>query len=182
MPCLRSIVRKMQFEPGKRHFKPAKAPFRAGQTQLKPAETRRRPGSIPIPRAAARLLLVVAILNTFACRTPPKPAVPQVGWRPIGRWSGHGNDQTDSFNIESGQFRIKWVTSNERKPGEGKLRIMVHSAVSGRPLVLAGEHSGTGHGVDYVNEDPRLFHLVIESQGVDWSVSVEESVVGVPES
>ena len=54
----------------------------------------------------------------------------------------------------------------------------VHSAVSGRPLVVAVDRRGNGRGVAYVNEDPRLYHLVIESRGVDWSFSVEESVVG----
>ena len=46
----------------------------------------------------------------------------------------------------------------------------------------AVEHSGIGHDIAYVNEDPRLFHLVIESSNEDWSVSVEEGVVGVPRS
>jgi hypothetical protein len=50
--------------------------------------------------------------------------------------------------------------------------------VSGRPLVVAVDRRGNGRGVAYVNEDPRLYHLVIESRGVDWSFSVEESVVG----
>ena len=38
--------------------------------------------------------------------------------------------------------------------------------------------SGNGRGVAYVTEDPRLYHLVIESGGVDWSIAVEEAVVG----
>jgi hypothetical protein len=29
-----------------------------------------------------------------------------------------------------------------------------------------------------VTEDPRLYHLVIDSDGVDWSIKVEEAVVG----
>jgi hypothetical protein len=29
-----------------------------------------------------------------------------------------------------------------------------------------------------VTEDPRLYHLVIDSGGVDWTVQVEEAVVG----
>jgi hypothetical protein len=86
--------------------------------------------------------------------------------------------QTESFNIESGQWRIKWGTANENPPGSGTFRVTVHSAVSGRPLVVAVEHRGTGHDVAYVNEDPRLYHLVIESRGVDWSVSVEDSSIG----
>jgi hypothetical protein len=86
--------------------------------------------------------------------------------------------QTESFNIESGQWRLKWATTNEDAPGSGTFRVTVHSAVSGRPLAVAVEHKGIGHDVAYVNEDPRLYHLVIESRGVDWSVSVEESAIG----
>ena len=105
-----------------------------------------------------------------------------IGWRPLGTWSGRGNEQTDSFNIETGQWRIKWEARNETAPGEGRLRIEVHSSVSGRPLGDAIEHRGIGHDIAYVNEDPRLFHLVIESSNEDWSVSVEEGVVGIPQS
>jgi len=54
---------------------------------------------------------------------------------------------------------------------------MVHSAVSGRPLALAVEHRGVGHDTAYVNEDPRLFHLVIESTNLDWAVTIEEAVI-----
>jgi len=90
--------------------------------------------------------------------------------------SGHGDAQTESFNIESGQWRIKWAATNEMPPGSGTLRVEVHSAVSGRPLALAVEHRGEGHDTAYVNEDPRLFHLVIESGHVDWSLVIEEAV------
>jgi hypothetical protein len=55
---------------------------------------------------------------------------------------------------------------------------VVHSAVSGRPLQEAVEHHGDGHGVAYVTEDPRLYHLVVDSGGVDWYIAVEEAVVG----
>jgi len=40
------------------------------------------------------------------------------------------------------------------------------------------EHQGDGRGVAYVTEEPRLFHLVIDSNGLDWSIAVEEAVVG----
>jgi hypothetical protein len=86
--------------------------------------------------------------------------------------------QTESFNIESGQWRVRWATSNENPPGSGTFRVTVHSAVSGRPLGVAVEHRGTGRDIAYVNEDPRLYHLVIESGGVDWWVSVEDSSIG----
>jgi len=127
-------------------------------------------------------LLIALALLCGACRPAPKSPAITIGWRPLGTWSGRGNEQTDSFNIESGQWRIKWEARNETAPGAGRLRIEVHSSVSGRPLGEAVEHSGIGHDIAYVNEDPRLFHLVIESSNEDWSVSVEEGVVGVPRS
>jgi hypothetical protein len=103
-----------------------------------------------------------------------------VGWLPVGAWSGRGDTQTDSFNIESGTWRIKWETRNETAPGKGKFRVEVHSAVSGRPLSLAVDHPGVGHDVAYVTEDPRLFDLVIQSRDVDWSITVQEAVFGQP--
>jgi len=126
------------------------------------------------------LLAVACALSLGACRSEPAPKLeakqPAVGWRPIGSWSGRGNTQTESFNIESWQWRIKWQTTNETSPGAGKFRLMVHSAVSGRPLSLAVEHQGAGRDIAYVSEDPRLFHLVVESSDEDWSFSVEEAV------
>jgi hypothetical protein len=126
-----------------------------------------------------RFILLAAVIFS-GCRPGPKTSVQQtlVGWRPIASFSGSGASQTESFNIESGQWRIKWVTTNEKPPGAGTLRTTVHSAVSGRPIALAVDHKGTGHGTAYVNEDPRLYHLVIESNNIDWSVAVEEAVVG----
>jgi hypothetical protein len=122
---------------------------------------------------------VIVALLLSACGSTPKPAAGPVvvGWRPIQSWSGHGDMQTESFNIESGQWRIKWATANEAPPGSGTFRVTVHSAVSGRPLAVAVEHRGVGRDIAYVNEDPRLYHLVIESQSVDWSISVEESEI-----
>ena len=121
--------------------------------------------------------LVLLSLALAGCAThPPAKSEPNVGWRPIASFSGRGDSQTEAFNIESGQWRIKWETKNETAPGEGRFKVMVHSAVSGRPLMQAVEHRGAGHDIAYVNEDPRLYHLVIESANVDWSVAIEESV------
>jgi len=101
----------------------------------------------------------------------------RVGWRPVEKWSGRGSLQTDSFDIGSGQWRIKWETRNETSPDGAIFRVTVHSEVSGRPLAVAIDHRGTGHGTAYVNEDPRLYHLAIESSGLDWSIAAEEAVV-----
>jgi hypothetical protein len=122
---------------------------------------------------------LVLLLALGGCKTAPRAeSRPQVGWRPIGSWSGRGDTQTDSFNIESTQWRIKWETKGAASPGAGTFHLVVHSAVSGRPIQDAVQHHGNGRGVAYVTEDPRLYHLVIDSGGVDWTVQVEEAVVG----
>jgi hypothetical protein len=124
------------------------------------------------------LLLVASAAG--GCQSAPhrEPHARQIGWRPVGSWSGRGDTQTDSFNIESTEWRIKWETKGAASPSSGLFHVVVHSAVSGRPLQEAVEHRGNGGGVAYVTEDPRLYHLVIDSSGVDWSIAVEEAVVG----
>jgi hypothetical protein len=131
-------------------------------------------------RPAIILVSVCGLILLAGCKRQSKAETNAlaVGWRPVGAWSGRGDTQTDSFNIESGSWRIKWETRNETTPGKGTFRVMVHSAVSGRPLALAVDHRGIGHDTAYVTEDPRLFHLVIESHDIDWSISVEEAVFG----
>ena len=129
----------------------------------------------------AKFLVMALALSVAACRpaSPPKAEsqAVRVGWRPVETFSGHGSTQTQSFEIGSGQWRIKWETKNEMPPGTGTFQVTVNSAVSGRPLELAVDHRGVGHDIAYVNEDPRLFHLVIDSNNVDWSVAIEEAVV-----
>jgi hypothetical protein len=120
-----------------------------------------------------------ALLLLCAACSKPEPKAPLVGWRPIGTWSGSGNEQTDSFNIESGQFRIKWEATNETKPGAGRLKITAHSGVSGRPIMHALDHTGAGKDTAVVSDEPRLYYLVIESSNVDWSLKVEEAVISV---
>jgi hypothetical protein len=124
------------------------------------------------------LAVVAAVLVGAACHSTPKSRQVLVGWRPIVSFSGHGDSQTESFNIESGQWRIRWEAKNEVPPGSGTFKVTVHSAVSGRPLGVAIDRKGAGRDIAYVNDDPRLYHLVIESRNVDWSVSIEESAVG----
>lgn len=125
-------------------------------------------------------MTVLAAVLTVGCRSTPKPEAPKlaVGWRPAGAWSGQGNTQTESFEIQSGQFRIQWQTTNETAPGAGTFRVTVHSGVSGRPLMLAVDHRGPGSGTAVVTDDPRPYYLEIESSRLDWSISVQEGVVG----
>lgn len=129
------------------------------------------------------VLLLVASAS-WGCKSAPRAQSKnrQIGWRPIDSWTGRGDTQTDSFNIESTQWRIKWETQGAASPGAGRFHVVVHSAVSGRSIAEAVEHQGDGKGIAYVTEDPRLYHLVIDSSGVDWSIKVEEAVGGEVEN
>jgi hypothetical protein len=119
-----------------------------------------------------------AILSATGCQSakPPQAKARQVGWRPIESWTGRGSTQTESFNIESTYWRIKWETRDAASPGQGTFQVVVHSAVSGRPLMEAVMQKGNGSGTAYVAEDPRLYHLEIESAGLNWPIAVEEAV------
>ena len=88
--------------------------------------------------------------------------------------------QTESFQIDTGQWRIKWTAAAEgdAAPGLNEFRIGVHSAVSGRLMTTAVDGPGAGGGTAYVAEEPRPFFLSIESTGLNWSVKVEEGVLG----
>jgi hypothetical protein len=140
---------------------------------------------IPFRGSAAKFALTVFFLaQVFSlpgCNSAPaKPKTPLVGWRHIADFSGRGSTQTESFNIESTQWRIKWETKADTNPSTGTFLLMVNSAVSGRPIALGVEHNGNGKGIAYVTEDPRYYYLVITSENLDWSFSVDEEVLGDP--
>jgi hypothetical protein len=54
--------------------------------------------------------------------------------------------------------------------------LTIHSAVSGRPLLVAVDHPGAGHDTSYVHESPRTFYGVVDSTDLDWFFTVEEAV------
>ncbi len=132
-------------------------------------------------RFALTAALLVPVLSVSGCNSAPaKPPTPLVGWRHIEDFSGRGSTQTESFNIEATQWRIKWEAKGDTNPSTGKLLVMVNSAVSGRPIALGFENNGNGKGIAYVTEDPRFYYLVITSENLDWSLSIDEEVLGQP--
>jgi hypothetical protein len=104
---------------------------------------------------------------------------PQVIWRSVGSWSGHGNSQTESFAGETGALRVRWETRAEAADGKPPtFRLTAHSAISGRILEQVVEHQGAGTGVGYVNQDPHTFYMSVESNGLSWTFSVDEGIPG----
>jgi hypothetical protein len=118
-----------------------------------------------------------------AAKPEPKPErQPEpVIWRTVGAWSGRGNVQTGSFSVETGAMRIRWQTSNEAVPGAGAFRLSLHSAISGRPLQVAVDQKGVGRDTTYIEDEPRVSYLVVDSHDIDWAVTLEEAVPGAVE-
>ena len=75
------------------------------------------------------------------------------------------------------QWRVRWKTANEKPGAKGKFVLTVNSAVSGRPLTQLVDHDGPGEGIGYVNDDPRPYYLVIDSNDLDWTVIAEHSII-----
>ena len=136
------------------------------------SHSRRRLGLTPF-------LLVLAL--AASCGAPP-PAPPdsktpaEIQWEPIKHWSGRGTQQLDSFQSDIGALRIDWETSRfAGATGPGGLKIVVHSAISGRPLAAPIlDQRGEGKGTVYFSEEPRVFFMEVTSTDVDWKISVSD--------
>jgi hypothetical protein len=131
----------------------------------------------------SRFLTVVVALIAGSCSGPaPRAETPRqvVAWKAVGSWSGRGNRQTESFRSDSGALRVRWTsTLLSREPGvTGAPRVTAHSAINGRVLEQVVDHHGEGNGVGYVNQDPHVIYLMVESDHVDWTLSVEQAVAG----
>ena len=129
--------------------------------------------------------LVAAALAAGACGGPtaqaPPAAAHTVAWRPLGSWSGRGSLQTESFTSDTGTLRVSGETTSADGPGGTKappaiFRLEAHSAISGRLLQQVVDHAGAGHGIDYVQQDPHVFYLVVESTRLSWQFTVEEAI------
>ena len=128
---------------------------------------------------AGGVVLVAAVTCVYFYEVRSRPALPSrqfVQWRPLGSWSGRGNAQTGSFPSVTGSMRVHWRTDHELLADAGTFRLTIHSAISGRPLLLAVDRQGAGHDISYVHESPRIFYGVVESKDLDWSFTVEEAV------
>lgn len=131
-------------------------------------------------RAVLPLALVAAVLasSLSGCGEAPPPAAPKKAttlWRHLQTWRGQASLQTESFG-DSGAYRIHWTAKNVKPDVPGRLKITLHSAISGRPLVEVIEHQGDGEDTEEVTEDPREFFLVVEAEGTSWTIDLEEGV------
>jgi hypothetical protein len=125
-------------------------------------------------------LAAALICASAACGSGEPEARPafSTAWHEVASWKGHGNAQLDMFPIEHYDWRIRWETSNAPGPGRGRLHVEAHSADSGRLLADPIDVRGNGRGTANVNVDPHRYFLVVQSNDVDWSLTVEEPGAG----
>lgn len=133
---------------------------------------------------ASLLLAALAAVAMGGCRAradqPTKPAERSVAWHQLGVWSGRGNLQTESFTSDTGALRVRWETTPQAgdaaSAATGAFRLTAHSAISGRPLQEVVDHTGVGSGVGYVQQDPHVFYVVVDSSHMNWKFTVEEAI------
>jgi hypothetical protein len=126
-------------------------------------------------------LFVIAAL-TVACHVEPEAQLETpirvVAWKRLASWSGRGDMQTETFMSDNGSFRIHWKTTGESRPGAGTLKVAFRSGDSGRVIIDAVDQKGEGSGSVEVGDMVRWYYLSIDSANVDWSVTVEEPIMG----
>ena len=121
--------------------------------------------------------IAMASSLTGACGSPraDPPRKEVVLWKQLGSWSGRGNAQTESFVGLTGSLRFHWRTTQENPKGQGRFKLILQSAISGRALQEPVDEEGPGEGTAYAADDPRVFHVLVESANLDWSFTVEEA-------
>jgi hypothetical protein len=135
-------------------------------------------------RAALVGVVVASMLAGNACgqraTEGPRRAEPTVAWRQLGTWSGRGSLQTESFTSDTGTLRVRWEATSTVDAGTaqaaGTFRLEARSAISGRLLEQVVDHAGAGRGVGYVQQDPHVFYVVVESSRLNWQFTVEEAI------
>jgi hypothetical protein len=130
-----------------------------------------------VRRAAAICLLATA---ASSCREQPPTRTTDrvVGWQRVGSWTGRGNMQSNSFTSDTGEFRVHWEARNETAPGKGTLKVQFRSGDSGRVIMEPVDHRGAGKGTEQIADNVRWYYLTVESADVDWSLVIEEPIIG----
>lgn len=98
--------------------------------------------------------------------------VPTAEWRTVASWKGEGIKDTETFSVQSREWRITWETKNEKMAGASIIQIYVYNEKD-ELVTLAANKQGVGKDTSYVRGQGK-FYLKINSANVEWSVLVED--------
>ena len=131
-----------------------------------------------VDRRVLLLAVLAAGLFSSSCEYAPPPAEKPTErvWKEVGTWSGHGNQQLETFPIEHFTWRVKWETKNESPAGAGRFHVTANSGDSGRILAEVADIKGVDKDVTYITELPHRYYFVVTSEGVDWTLTAEEAL------
>lgn len=134
---------------------------------------------------AARCLLLAAAValcvaacdraSTSAAAAVQPAARADLVWHTLGTWSGRGPAQTGSFDVGTGALRVTWKTERTGGAAVGRFRIVLHSAISGRPLQTVVDVTGQGADTTYIQDEPRVSYFEVEADGLAWQIAVAEA-------
>lgn len=92
-------------------------------------------------------------------------------WREVKHWEGSGITTTETFKINSKQWRISWDFK------EGMIFQVYVYKENGWISGIATNQSGSGKGTSYMHSGPGEYHLKINSALGSWIVIVEEKAL-----
>jgi hypothetical protein len=129
---------------------------------------------------ARHLAVVLAIAGSACSPAGVQPAADHAGPATrvdLGSWKGEGNT-TLGFVSETGSFRISWTAQNKDNAKPGTFTLTLRSGISGRALKVIADHRSASAGSVEFGDDPRLYEFLVESSGITWAISVEETLAG----
>ena len=69
-----------------------------------------------------------------------------------------------------------WKAGVIAKEAPSGFRVTVHSAISGGPIVVAVDEKGAGSKTEFVGDEPRMYFISVESEGLEWALTVDERI------
>jgi hypothetical protein len=102
------------------------------------------------------------------------PGSTEAVWHALGSWSGRGSGQTGSFDVGTGSLRVTWEARPAGPSADPFITVVLHSAISGRPLQTVIDVHQPGAGTAFVQDEPRVSYFEVQAPGMDWRLTVEE--------
>ena len=110
-------------------------------------------------------------------RADPKTYSAPKTWSVVKTWSGNTDTETETFNVESSEWRIKAHIVDTGRGWESELAVYAYND-QGRmagEVEVVGKGNGTeAEGISYVHSPPGKYYLKVLSLRNSWVITVED--------